>query len=528
MDTRQFRIHVTLEDLLEVFGILTGCHETRCHIGGIHINAVDPEFHDILFGIGKLGKIVLVEHHFRVERHAGFILRDDGEVWQTGNGELAVGPVLQILTAVHIFVHALGGKRVESVLIAGLEAEEALNPEILQHVQDGNHGFHSIHMGVNLRLVPQEALTGQLAPRGDGHGHRREDGVPDRMAEVIFVIDRIEVCDQSRQIRGLGHHLIAHVGDEQTRTHPPELGGILLEEQAHAQDLLDEGFHRLDEVILRILIELKVLVVVLDFLRNVDIRDHRGGQRAEGAHHQRFHIVIVIILVEGLVVFADDLDESLIHLVVQGDKSGALLFLRSFDDLELTVLAHGEHTESQRGIPFAAAAGGQKQTGLDILDGKGQHGHDVVVVDAGLFHHHIELIAEIQLLRILVVELHILGIDIAEFLAVLLDVFHDLLRRNELRQVLELKVHIKHTLRAFRIHQCQEHAQKIIVIVQVNLRQKIIRNALGLFQRIYDLLVVRIVEGIHHRIEFFDEFAEAPHRKRVQNLPDLLIGKAVL
>ena len=62
----------------------------------------------------------------------------------------------------------------------------------------------------------------------------------------------------------------------------------------------------------------------------------------------------------------------------------------------------------------------------------------------------------------------------------------------------------------------------------MNLRQEIVGNRLRLLQRVHDLLVVGVVEGVHHGIEFLNELIETRNTEGIKDLFDFLIGEAVL
>ena len=233
------------------------------------------------------------------------------------------------------------------------------------------------------------------------------------------------------------------------------------------------------------------------------------------------------LLIERLVIFADHFDQAFVDLVVESDERGGGLGLGRLDHFELAAFAHRQHAQRQRSGIAAAAAAREQQTRLDVLDRQREHRHNVVVIGAGFLHHDVELVADIEFLGIVFLELHVLRINVAKFFAALLDVLDDLVRRDQFGQILELEIDVEKTLRTLCIDERQEHAQEVVLQIEMNFGQQIVGNGLGLLERVHDLLIVGVVERIDDGVELLNELVEALDAEGFENLLNLLVGQAV-
>ncbi|MMZ59424.1 hypothetical protein D1872_214600 [compost metagenome] len=84
-----------------------------------------------------------------------------------------------------------------------------------------------------------------------------------------------------------------------------------------------------------------------------------------------------------------------------------------------------------------------------------------------------------------------------DFFTNLADVVHYLFGRNHIQQILKSKVYVRHSLTALRIDQREQHFQKIVILINSNFRNRILRNTLRLFQCVDYLLVCCIKKGVH-------------------------------
>ncbi|MNJ70805.1 hypothetical protein D3C77_672890 [compost metagenome] len=76
-----------------------------------------------------------------------------------------------------------------------------------------------------------------------------------------------------------------------------------------------------------------------------------------------------------------------------------------------------------------------------------------------------------------------------DFFADLANVVHYFLWRNHVEQVLEPEVDICHALASFRIDECKQHFQEVIVLIDPDFGYGIFGNSFGLLQHIDDFLV---------------------------------------
>ncbi len=191
------------------------------------------------------------------------------------------------------------------------------------------------------------------------------------------------------------------------------------------------------------------------------------------------------------------------------------------------MLAHAEHAELQRLVLLLGRALCQQEPCLYILDGKRKHCHDIVVISAGILELHIELVAKVTLLGILIVELVIFLIQVIDFLADLLDVVHDLLGGYHVQHILKLEIHIHDSLRLLGINQRKKHVQEIILPVERNLCDKLVRDVGRFFQRVQHVLRVGVKEGIYDRLKLVEELVKVPDKELTVDFLYRVIVKAL-
>ena len=136
----------------------------------------------------------------------------------------------------------------------------------------------------------------------------------------------------------------------------------------------------------------------------------------------------------------------------------------------------------------------------------------MIIVVAGLFKLFVQLITQIQLLRILIVQLGIFFIGILDFPSHLTDILHNLFRRYHVQNITESKIHIGNSLGAFRFQKRNEHIQQIIILIKRDFCNTIIRNVLRLYKRIFHLSTVCIAVRIYSRTKLFKIFLKAGYQ----------------
>lgn len=169
----------------------------------------------------------------------------------------------------------------------------------------------------------------------------------------------------------------------------------------------------------------------------------------------------------------------------------------------------------------------QKQAGLDVLDSQRQHGQDVVVVVAGRLKQDIQLIAHIQPGRIALFQGRVLAVVVADLLTDLPDVLHHLLGGDHVQQMLKPEVHVEDALRFLGLHEGEQHLQEVVLLVQRDHGEHILRNALRLLEGVADGLRVGIIEAVDAGREFLLELLIAPAQQGLIDLFDLVVAEAV-
>ncbi len=213
-------------------------------------------------------------------------------------------------------------------------------------------------------------------------------------------------------------------------------------------------------------------------------------------------------------------------MVVDGSQGGGVL-LGGLQDLQLAVVAHGQHAQRDLVGIDALITGAQEQTGFDVLNGQGEHGQNVVVIVAGLFKQDVQLVAHIQPGGVALLQGGILPVVVPDFLADLPDILHDLFGGDHVQQMLKPEVHVEDALGLLRLHQGEQHFQKVILLVQWDHGEHVLRNTLRLFEGVADGLCVGVVEAVNAGCEFFLEFLVAPAQQSLVHLFDFVVTEAV-
>ena len=165
----------------------------------------------------------------------------------------------------------------------------------------------------------------------------------------------------------------------------------------------------------------------------------------------------------------------------------------------------------------------EQQPGFCIFDCQRQHGHHIVIIGAGFLKHHVQPIRQIQLLGISLVQLFILSIGILQLFPVLPDGVHHFPRRNHIREIFKLEIHIDTALTAPGINHGHQHTHKFVLPVQRYLREQFVRNGFRPVQLIDDFLVVGVVIAIHNRLKFLQKFIKAANQQIIVDLLNLVV-----
>ena len=139
-------------------------------------------------------------------------------------------------------------------------------------------------------------------------------------------------------------------------------------------------------------------------------------------------------------------------MVIDGGQGSGFL-LGGLQNLQLAVVAHGQHTKGNLVGVDALIAGAQEQAGLDVLNGQGQHSQDIIVIVTGRLKQDVQLVAHIQPGRIALFQGGVLAVVVADLLADLPNVLHDLLGGDHVQQMLKPEVHIEDALRFLGLHE---------------------------------------------------------------------------
>ena len=274
--------------VMQIIGALAGGPEAGGNVGCADVDALDPEPHDVLLGVGELGHIVIIDGHQLIQGHTRLVLGNDCKVGNTGDGKLTVGPSHQRLAAVNVLLDAFSSHIVEGGVIPSLKGEEGLHLVVFQHIQQGGQGLNTVHILVLLVNIPGKPLPAQLGALLGIDGHIWEDGVPDGIGESVLPVGAVQVGVESGEVRALRQHFRADICHQQCGNHALHPALVLVEEHFHAQHFLHQRLDHLDEAVLGLLVELEVGVVVGNFPLHVDMGLDRGGQGAEGAHTRSF------------------------------------------------------------------------------------------------------------------------------------------------------------------------------------------------------------------------------------------------
>ena len=246
---------------------------------------------------------------------------------------------------------------------------------------------------------------------------------------------------------------------------------------------------------------------MFDLSPDIDLRLRFGRKRAKGPDHQLPYIAAAVFI-QDVIILLQGFYEPRILVLIKG-KQGSFSVLWRFYHLELPLLRHGENAECERLSLLLFLRPSEKEPGPDIRDREGDHRHEVLIVCARLLEHRIELIPEIQLVRIPVLKFCIFGIAVLQLLPDLPYVLHDLPGRNHLRELFKAEVRVDDPLTPLRLNERHEHFQEIIVQIEMHRAQHIFRDPGGLFLRIDDTLRRRIKKGIDRRVKLLEELPEA-------------------
>ena len=93
--------------------------------------------------------------------------------------------------------------------------------------------------------------------------------------------------------------------------------------------------------------------------------------------------------------------------------------------------------------------------------------------------------------------------------------------------MLKPEVHIEDALRFLGLHEGEQHLQEIVLLVQRNDREHILRNALRFLEGVADGLRVGVVEAVDAGCEFLLELLIAPAQQGLVDLFDLVVTEAV-
>lgn len=213
-------------------------------------------------------------NHAAVDDHARFLLGDNRKVRQARDGEFAVILADERRAFVDVFVDSRSGDVVERRLLARFEAEENLHFELLHDRKQHRQRFHVVAVLLDDFLVALEALAADLHLARAFQLHRRHDAEPDRIGEIVFRVDGVQIRLQPRDVGALDGHIQLVVRDEHRRLHPSVLHGILVKKHFHAQNFLDKRLDRFHKIVLGRLVKFQIRVVILHFLFHVDFRAH--------------------------------------------------------------------------------------------------------------------------------------------------------------------------------------------------------------------------------------------------------------
>ncbi len=505
-----------VKPLFQIFRTLPCGNNARCFVCCSHVDAFDPHLHQVFLFIGKGYSAFCVNDHLLIQDQPGFILGDNRGIGYARHNEFAVLLFHKRRTPLLEELHSSGGDTAEGSLLSSGKAEERGHPVRADGIHQNRKALHgidpcSLHLLVSCKTHPLEFTASGLIQL-----HIRYDAEPDRMIKLIFVIARIQIGQKSWKIAGFYHQIQRRIGDQKLGLHPLLFHLILVKKRLHSEDLLDQRFYCLHKIIFALFIKFQIMVVIfyLDFPVHRTL--HGRAQRTEGADHQIPYIV-GRILIQCVVILPESLHQAGIDLIVHNGKLCALLLLH-LQNLQFPVLAHTQKSCFKILSALAVCALSQQKAGLDILDRKRKHCQYIVVILTCLLKLVIQLISDIQPFGVLFLQFHIFPIGILDLSADLTDIFHDFFRRYHIQYLSELELHVHESLCSLGIQKGNQHVQKIIFLIDRNLRDTALRNIFRLDQAVLNGTGGSIAPGIDCWCKFFQEFLKTSD---CQNFIDL-------
>ena len=91
----------------------------------------------------------------------------------------------------------------------------------------------------------------------------------------------------------------------------------------------------------------------------------------------------------------------------------------------------------------------------------------------------------------------------------------------------EPEINIENALRLLGLHEGEQHLQEVVLLVQRDLGEHILRDALRLLEGVADRLCVGVVEAVDAGREFLLELLIAPAQQGLIDLLDFVVAEAV-